>query len=238
MTRRNLIWWSLLASCGVLALSSCANSEPSLVDTTSTASVYKRAEIPPPPALPKKPSSKSLELLVEEVVLARSSQLGATLDSTEWRNLRRVICENLAAGGPGLYLSQTANALQSQRQWMFTDLYLDGAIEGTCVTAKKPAAPPGLHYESNVRLSVSGLLQASLLESDIEYRQLLVQYNADVGAYGRRYGVDVSYLLADTSKAGDISPSSGTGYDVVCADGSSSSSGGRQGACSHHGGLR
>jgi hypothetical protein len=176
---------------------------------------------------------RSLELIIEDVVVARSAKMGAVLTTSEWRSLSATICRDLAAGGAGLYLSQAAKALPPKDQWYFADLYLDGAIEGHCATAKKPPAPAGNYYRSFLARDISSLLRVELLSQDSKYEELLSQYIKDVQAYGRRYGVDVSPLLEAVPGS-----SGGSGYDVTCADGWVSSSGGKQGACSHHGGVR
>lgn len=79
-------------------------------------------------------------------------------------------------------------------------------------------------------------LMIALGENEEQYHDLLMQYIDDVSAYGRRYHVDVSYLLAAVPLSSGSS--GGSGYNVTCADGWVSSSGGKQGACSHHGGIR
>lgn len=67
----------------------------------------------------------------------------------------------------------------------------------------------------------------------IRYTQLLSTYREALLGYGKLYDVDVSELLAAIPSSGG-----GGGYSTVCADGWVSSSGGKKGACSHHGGLR
>ncbi|KRE73739.1 hypothetical protein ASG77_20910 [Arthrobacter sp. Soil762] len=187
--------------------------------------------------MPVRPADDTIEEIVEDTVLARSQKMGAKLSSAEWRNLRTTICDNLEAGRAGLFLSQAANALAPEDQWPVTDLYLDGAISGTCTTAKKPPPPIGHYYTSDVDFGIHYRLLASYKVNDIRYSGLITQYIKDVGDYGRRYGVDVSYLL-DAVPGSPGTSGSISGYDVVCADGWVSSSGGKQGACSHHGGIR
>jgi hypothetical protein len=194
--------------------------------------------VPPPPPRPKRPASKSISQIVEGIVRTRSKNLGADLGAPEWQTLSSTICSNLASGGQGLFLSHAAAAMSVEDQWKLADLYLEGAVEGTCTSAKKPPAPAGKHYASDVGLSVSYGLRADLLANNIEYEQLLAKHIDDLLAYGRRYDVDVSGLVATLpGSAGVSSGLGGAGSDVVCSDGWVSSSGGKQGACSHHGGV-
>ncbi|WP_461171972.1 hypothetical protein M1D93_13160 [Arthrobacter sp. Z1-9] len=186
--------------------------------------------------MPKRPAGKSLETVVEEIVLKWSADKGAVLGSLEWESLRTQICSSLAAGESSFYLSDAAAALPSEEQWQFVDIYLEGATEATCPGAKKPKAPAGLYYQSDMHFAVTAGLMIALDENDDEYHDLLMQYIDDVSAYGRRYHVDVSYLLAAVPLSSGSS--GGSGYNVTCADGWVSSSGGKQGACSHHGGIR
>lgn len=212
-------------------------SRPATVETTTAVSLPKPT-VPPPPPLPQRPAGKSLAQIVEGIVLTRSEKLGAVLGPSEWQNLSSTICTDLAAGRSGLFLSNAATKLPPEAQWDLTDLYLDGAVEGTCTSAKKPPPPAGRHYSSDMLLSVAYSLNDDLWSNDREYQRLLSDYIDDLSAYGRRYHVDVSGLMAAIpGSTGGSSGSGGSGYDVVCSDGWVSSSGGKQGACSHHGGI-
>lgn len=243
---------AILAAGMLLPVAACAPGSSSYSGLSSpsgspspTASIYEspvtstpsQPEIPPPPALPQRPADDTVEELIEAAVLAQSQKHGAALTSAEWRDLRSIICKNLAEGGTGLYLSQAANALPPQDQWPVTDLYLDGAISGTCKTATKPPPPTGLSYISDLDFGIHYRVLASYRANDIKYDGLIAKYIKDVRDYGRLYDVDVSYLL-DTAPEFSRSSGSSSGYSVVCADGWVSSSGGKQGACSHHGGTR
>ncbi|BCW78878.1 DUF3761 domain-containing protein [Arthrobacter sp. NicSoilC5] len=168
------------------------------------------------------------------IVLTQSKQLGAPLDETEWKSLSSTICSNLTAGGSGLFLSQSAAALPESKQWALTDLYLEGATEGKCLGSKKPPAPQGNYYGSDIGWNIIYATGADLGRVDLEYRNSLMRYEEELVTYGRRYNVDVSLRLA----AVDAYLQGGSGNSAVCADGWVSSSGGKQGACSHHGGLQ
>lgn len=243
MRRATRAGLAALTASVVLAITGCSSPEdvtaasvPQKANVASVATSPPRSTIPPPPILPKRPAGKSLETIVEEIVLKRSADKGAVLGPLEWNSLRTQICGALAAGDPSFYLSDAAAALPNEEQWQLVDLYLNGATEGTCPDAKKPTAPAGLYYRSDMNFAVTAGLMIALDESDEEYHDLLMQYIDNVSAYGRRYHVDVSYLLAAVPLSSGSS--GGSGYNVTCADGWVSSSGGKQGACSHHGGIR
>lgn len=228
----------------VLATTGCSSPEGASATAVVPEKAYEasvgtsppRSTVPPPPVLPKRPAGKSLEGVVEEIVLKWSADMGAILGSPEWKSLRTQICGGLAAGDSSFYLSNAAAALPNEEQWQFVDLYLESATEGTCPGYKKPKAPVGLYYQSDMHFAVTAGLMIALDESEDEYHDLLMQYIDDVSAYGRRYHVDVSYLLATLPLSSGSSH--GSGYNVTCADGWVSSSSGKQGACSHHGGIR
>lgn len=227
---------AVLAAVVVLPIAACTpsggSSTAAAVQETMAISTPPPS-IPPPPPLPKRPAGKSRAQIVEGIVLTDSEKLGAVLGTSEWRNLSSTICIDLATGGTGLYLSKTAAALPVKDQWKLTDLYLDGAIEGTCESVRKPPPPAGRSYVSNMQVDVYSQETTSLMAEEYAYQELLLQYIKDVRAYGRTYRVDVSYLLAAVPGSSGVS-----GNNVVCADGWVSSSGGKQGACSHHGGVR
>jgi hypothetical protein len=187
--------------------------------------------IPPIPTHPQI-VYKTLKETVAGIVLARSKQHGLEITSADWSGLSDFICKDLASGGRGLYTPNAAKTLPAKSQSELADLYLDGATQGQCTNAKRPAPPPGSYYASDISAALPMAMEADTLASQIDYSRRVAQYDRDLTEYGIRYGVDVRPLL----DADD--PGSGTGYSVTCADGTVSSSGGKQGACSHHGGVR
>ncbi|MFC9352836.1 hypothetical protein [Arthrobacter sp. NPDC057013] len=134
----------------------------------------------------------------------------------------------------------------------------DGAIEGNCTTAVKPPPPPGVVYKKDFSLALPFAIQGDFTDNDIAYNKLLRIYADELVSYGGEYDVDVTGLLGalpnpfrysgSSGESGHSGGSSsgysggsygggGSGYTVVCSDGWVSHSGGRQGACSHHGGI-
>lgn len=230
------IFTAVVAAAFGLSIVGCASgtsTEATGAASTLAPTTVSRPVVPPPPPLPSRPAGKSLEEIVAGIVLVRSGQHGALLDESEWSSLSSTICSDLAAGGTGLFLSQSAAALPAEEQWGLVDLYLEGATQGACTDAKKPPAPAGKYYTSDMGWSVITAIRFDLDETDLEYMRLLTEYSGDLIQYGQRYNVDVSGLLA----AVDVYFSNSAG-SVRCADGWVSSSGGKQGACSHHGGLQ
>lgn len=150
----------VLTASVVLAITGCSSLEdvsaasvPQKANVASVATSPPRSTIPPPPVLPARPAWKSLETVVQEIVLKWSADKGAVLGSLEWEALRNQICGALAAGDSSFYLSEAAAALPSEEQWQFVDIYLEGATEGTCPGAKKPKAPAGLYYQSDMHFA-------------------------------------------------------------------------------------
>ncbi|MDP9694445.1 UNVERIFIED_ORG: hypothetical protein J2X79_002004 [Arthrobacter globiformis] len=169
--------------------------------------------------------------MIEQVVIARYKQQGLEITPAEWQSLSSAICDDLAAGGTGRLLSDVSKAATATIQQEIADLNVDGATLSGCLDLK-PKLPTGVYSTSDLRDDLPRLTWVAYMSDEIEYSRLLTSYIEAVGEYGRRYDVDVSDLLASVPGSG------GGGYSTVCADGWVSSSGGKQGACSHHGGLR
>lgn len=234
---------TILTAAMILPICACTStgrtsSESVAVAHEATTAYTAKPVVPPPPPRPIRPAGRSIAQIVEGIVQTRSKNLGADVGSAEWQTLSSTICSDLAVGGSGLFLSHAEAAMPPEDQWKLTDLYLEGAVEGSCTATKKPPPPAGRYYSSDMGLSVSYSLRAELLTSDIRYEQLLMDYIDDLSAYGRQYNVDVSGLMASLpGSSGASRGSGGSGYEVSCSDGWTSSSGGKQGACSHHGGM-
>jgi hypothetical protein len=222
-----------------LLVAGCSTPGQAVTATTEVAvAAPTKPVIPPPPPIPSRPAVKSLEAIVEGIVLAGSKQPGATLDAAEWKTLRSTICADLAKGGAGLFLSQSSTALSDDKKWALSDLFLEGAIEGTCTSANKPPAPQGRYYSAGIGWSIIYSMKADLGDTDLKYNQLLLKYADDIVAYGQRYNVDVTGLLAVIQAVLTSGSDTGFGGTVRCSDGWVSSSGGQQGACPHHGGVQ
>jgi hypothetical protein len=221
-----------------VTLTACSQptTAASSVMTTAWPSTFTYAEVtpvarptPPPPPLPDRPVTTPTEL-IEEVVIVRYKQQGIEITPAEWQGLSSSICDDLAAGGTGRLLSDASKAATATVQHEIADLNVDGATLSGCPDLK-PKLPAGVYSTSDLSDDLPLLTRVAYMTDDIKYSRLVSKYIKAVGEYGRRYDVDVSDLLAA------IPGSAGGGYSTVCADGWVSSSGGKQGACSHHGGL-
>lgn len=193
------IFTAVVTTAFVLSIVGCTPGTPTEVTgaaSTPAPTTSSKLVVPPPPRLPARPAGKSLEQIVAEIVLVRSKQHGAVLDESEWNSLSSTICSDLAVGGTGLFLSQSAAALPEEEQWDLADLYLEGATQGACTNAKKPPAPQSKYYTSDMDWSVITALRFDLDDTDLEYMRLLTEYSEDLIAYGQRYNVDVSGPLA------------------------------------------
>lgn len=202
-------------------------------------------QIPSPPPLPERPPLKTTSELIQEMVLYSSKEDGAVLTSSGWQDLSDYICNDLAAGGAGLFTPDDVTVgLSEEAKMDLATMYLDGAIEGNCTTATKPRAPAGVTYKTDFSLALPAAFRGDLTDNDIAYSRLLREYSEELVAYGHKYNVDVSGLLAVlpdpfVGSSGSRATGGGPGgYPVACSDGWVSSSGGKQGACSHHGGIR
>lgn len=247
MQRRiSLLHAGLLVAAAVGGLVACAPSGYSgtsaSVDTVSAAAVPSTAPtvhaIPPPPPPPDRPPLKTTAELIERMVLYSSKTSGAVLTSLEWQDFSDYICNDLAAGGAGLFTPESANGLTEAAKLDLSTMYLDGAIKGNCTTAVTPPAPPGVVYKTDFSLALPTAIRGEFTNNDIAYSKLLRAYMQELVAYGTEYHVDVSGLLdALPNPFGGSGGGGSSGYPVTCADGWVSQSGGRQGACSHHGGI-
>lgn len=97
---------------------------------------------------------------------------------------------------------------------MGQEFKLSSSLQSTSNYGEPPAGPaPAGELTSTGSKSRAGWIVAGIIG-------VLIMLAACGGPGGWRMGVD------------------GNGYDVTCNDGTSSRSGGIQGACSHHGGVR
>lgn len=218
------------ATAATAATATTASPPPELTEPAAPPVVSTPYPLPPLPELPAMPLTTVAEI-VEGVVIARYEQRGVAITLTEWQDLSDYICSDLAAGGSGRWLNDAGRTAPAEVQQELADLNLDGATLSQC-SDLEPELPPGAYSTSNISADLPLLQSVAVMEDGYEYEQLLSEYEADLMAYGRQYDVDVSGLLPSSTG------STGSGYRTVCADGSVSNSGGRQGACSHHGGLR
>lgn len=220
------------------AVTSCGTSVGKTISATtaSPSSAPTRPAIPPPPRPPELPPLKSTSELAANIVVQRHQAKGVAITPAESRELSKYVCGDLAAGGDGLWTNDAAQKSEPKIQQDLAVLNRTAAISSECPGVKPPALPTGAYDSSGFHDSLSWAIRADLVSQSIDYNRLLSAYIQDVSEYGTRYHVDVSGLLA-VAGGPDTGSSSG-GSTVTCIDGSTSQSGGKQGACSHHGGVR
>lgn len=186
--------------------------------------------------------------LVFEEMAKRYSSAGLTLTAADWDELSTTVCNDLRVGGPGWFTSGDTS--------MVSDPVLDSLAEAAW--AAMFGCIPQDHVLSDEQISVIGDFLAPLVpeyEAQVAAAGLeiadaplsepsLPAYSYDYGGSGVDTGYDYgsdsgsSYnYRSDTSYDYDYEPGSGSGYTVRCNDGSYSGSGGKQGACSWHGGI-
>lgn len=244
----------VLASAAVAAflLSGCSNSfraEGSSVPTQahpSSAAAYAAAAVPEPVDPVRQsspPAAKSKFEIVDEVMFETISAKYATfdvpLDKPTFDQLVNHICSDMRQGGAGYFTSGDVSALsESGKQSLARSTWLVMAtscypkdfrwsetdLEDTADFLAALAPEIERRFEAAGLNSSSSSLEPSGLES---VGSGSTGYPPGSGAAGGGTGSDVS----------DSYGSAGSGYTVQCNDGSFSSSGGKRGACSWHGGV-
>jgi len=239
--RRRLTRVALFASV-LMLLSGCSHAELTPQDTshqiTAVATpvalpTYQPPKPPPPlPQYPSLPPLKSMPVLAGEAVIQRYKNQSQALTQTDWEGLGRYVCKDLAAGGMGLYTTKAAMSAPAEAQQGLMTFARDAAVTSYCLGTKKPPLPAGYPY-SGFDDQILMAMRLDIDRQQSEMADLIVKYSNDVLDYGSRYNVDVTLLLLNARQGLNALTSS----TVTCNDGWVSSSGGSQGACSHHGGI-
>lgn len=219
----------------IAALSGCSDSSPESSPIFTASQPAPAVDLPPLPELPEVPKVRSVDERVEDLVAKDYATFGLEIESQQWQDLSDYICDDLAKGGAGLWTTPDSQSLSPEDQYTISVLNLDGAILSSCPEGQGLSEWKSNYYGSplSARLAYSESLE--LQARSLEYQKLLTRYNQQLIEYGRKYNVDTSPLLAYSQSGGTTS---GGGYSVTCRDGTISESGGKSGACSHHGGVR
>lgn len=231
---------ALIAVAGVVVLnvSSSSNDDP-------------EPRNPPPAAVT---NEQQLVDLMEQLVLERMqlhySGVGLQLSEADWDDLSGTVCDDMRAAGSGYYTTGDISTLTDEEadriaeaawsalafqcypdSYQFTDSQMDAAVS------------------FNASIAVEAVPRAEALGLDLGEPSVttggtagggITGYAGDSSGYGpRNYsgGGYTNYTPQYTSPYPG-GGSTGGGYRVQCSDGSFSNSGGKQGACSHHGGVR
>jgi len=187
----------------------------------------------PPPAA--KSSSEILGDLMFEAISDKYGALDVPLDRASYDRLTNDICSDMRQGGLGYFTTGDVSALsESAKQSLARSTWL--VMADSCYPKSLRLSEAdvndiaeflaGLAPEYGRRLEAAGLSTSSSSSTGSDY----------AGSGSTTYGS--GSVSNGTGSAGSGSyGSSGAGYTVPCNDGSYSSSGGKRGACSWHGGV-
>lgn len=191
-----------LLACAVtlIVVSGCASTAVSQSDTVQRVTQERSAS-------DEEVKQAIFEDIVFEYMLARYSEVGATLSRDDWESLRMSVCEDQRVYGEGY----------------FTIGDLDGVsdVDETDLAEAAWAIQASGCYPDDVELSqqefdiITATLEPIVLE--FQERAVAAGYNTQSSDY-----VQEPYLQ---------------GSRVQCMDGTYSNAGGKQGACSWHGGV-
>ena len=203
------------------------NAEPVGTGIGEPTRTVSRPPLPTPPVMPR---VKTQGERVEVLVLKGSANLGVELTSDEWQDLSLYICDDLSKGGHGRWTPDAAKTLSPGDQNKLADLNLDGAILSDCPDAQGLPEWKSHYLGSPLSASLAYSDASERQSRELEYQKMLLNYDRKVIEYGRKYHVDTTFRRPQIQGGR-------SGYTVTCNDGSVSQSGGKQGACSHHGGV-
>lgn len=221
------------------ALTNVTTNENSPGPTVKAPSPSIRAATPSPKATSKAFQATQLSILDDlsyERVSAKYKTYGLSLSKTAYDSLSEVVCKDMQKGGPGYYTSGDVSRLSSSGQetlaramWLafafscYPNSYVHSKEDIDAIAQVMVDDFP----EYQRRMKAAGLTLPSSAPS------------APYSGSGQSYSSSGSSGSGSSSAYGGYSgsTSSGSGYSVTCGDGSISGSGGKQGACSHHGGV-
>lgn len=194
----------------ILLVTGC--STPSAVDVLSPQQISQ--------AQPTS-SFEVLDGLMFDALATQYSDVGLSLDKPSFDRLSKAICNDMQQGGAGLYT--------------------DGDVAGLTESEKQNLAHTGWLIFAQSCYSSGRTLSDAELDSIAEFLfSNMAEYSARMEAAGLSTGISESGYKGSPGSGSSGSGSSGrtgSGFTVRCNDGSYSNSGGKQGACSHHGGV-
>lgn len=217
----------------------------------------ERAPVPIPVAPPAQNDYERSEEIVDELtynyVKSAYAGFGQQLTPSQWEQLSNTVCDDMESGGPGLYTSGALSGLPDMQMDILAKASWN-ALATTCYPDSHPipdvqatgARAFLIHLASfhNAQVAAEGLAVEPL---DMPVVQQVFGGSGSGTSDGySSYGGSSSSGYAGSPGTGNsnryTSPysggSSGGGYRVQCNDGTYSNSGGKQGACSWHGGTR
>lgn len=207
----------LLAAAGIVA---CIPNLPAV----PAASAVQSSNTPKP--LPPRPTIRPATPDAEHIYTTVSGQYrvnGITLARLEWDRLHDAICKDFATTGKGLLVPAPAKDLDPKDQQSLADWGRSGAALDGCANGADMTSIAGFTW--------SVLLSQLLHQRDIDDINRVGDFNKALTKWGKENHVDVSTGLLDI-------PGTAGGNFGYCADGETTQSKGKQGACSWHDGLR
>lgn len=214
-------WVVIIVAMSLLGLTACTVRQGDELYESYPEMSVSSTPLPPLPVLAEE---KPYETLIYEQVKLSYEDVGLTLSSQDWEGLQTYICDDLAAGGAGEWTLESATILPDASQRDLTYEALAAATLEECPSLEPPKVQS---TQSSMVIAMSYMYLYDQSKRRAQYNEALLDYQS-------RYGVNVSSLLQDAS----ISlPGGSGGRSVRCEDGTFSQSGGKQGACSWHGGI-
>ncbi|MGO4230169.1 hypothetical protein AB4Y72_15015 [Arthrobacter sp. YAF34] len=144
--------------------------------------------------------------LVADVVVSRYKTNGVPITVSEWRDLSKYVCKDLAAGGSGLWTTAATKTVLASVQHDLSAFNRDAAIASDCPGA---VTPPGEHTYSGFSDQMINAMRVNQMEQETDYNTKLEQYFSAVYDYGNRYNVNVipapfDYRLYWCRQYGDV----------------------------------
>ncbi|MEC5193017.1 hypothetical protein RCH17_003376 [Arthrobacter sp. MP_M7] len=207
----------------LLATASIAACSPNLSATPAASAVqstYSPKQLPPRPTL--RPATPDAEHIYT-TISGQYRVNGTTLTRPEWDRLHDAICKDFAITAEGLLVPTQANGLDPKNQQSLADWGRAGAALDGCTN--------GVEMSSAAGFTWSLLLKQLLHQRDIDDIKRVGDFNQALIKWGQANYVAVNADLLDI-------PGTAGGNFGYCADGATTQSKGKQGACSWHNGLR
>ncbi len=211
---------SVLCLLALPGIAGCSPQPAAPPTTTAVQSQYSPKPLPPRPTLrPAIPDAEHIYTTVS----GQYSLNGIALTKLEWGGLQEAICNDFASTGKGLLVTTQANGLDPKKQQSLAEWGRAGAALNGCSNGAEMSSAAGFTW--------SVLLRQLLHQRDIDDIKRVRDFNKDLIRWGQENHVPVNADLLDI-------PGTTGGNFAYCADGETTQSKGKQGACSWHDGLR
>lgn len=232
----------ILACAAAILLSGCSAPQSTIIPST-TASAPPQAERVPAYAAPSTPtpsafggtapqakSETSLSILDDlmfENISAKYRAVAVPLDRSDFDRLRSSVCEDMRQRGSGYFtLGDVSHLSESDKEALARSMWL--VMAQSCYPADY------VHSDTDMYAMIDFLAELAP-----EYdRRLTAAGLASPRPGGSTFYSGSNPESSSSGSGGYTSGGSfGSGYSVMCNDGTVSKSGGKSGACSWHGGV-